>query len=101
MKALSASTGTLGVRVVEDEFTLDLIVHKVHLGSNHKEQCLFVNDHSDASLLDHLIQLANLFLLDVVHDISVAIAAPSPHVYLDSINVTTTLISLTQEFLDP
>ena len=69
MKALSTAASPLGVRIIEDEFALDLIVNEVHLCADHKHQGPFVDNDPHSSLLDDLVKCAYLILLHVVHHI--------------------------------
>ena len=96
MKALATATCSLRVRVIEDEFTLDLIVNEVHLCADYEEESFLVYDYPDASLLNDFVKLANLILLYIVHNIGVAVATTPPHIYLHSIS-----LFIFHQFVDP
>ena len=91
MEALSAAASTLRVGVVKDELALDLVVYEVHLCADDEHECLLIDDHTDALVLYHFVQLANLLFLHVVHHVGVPIAPTSAHVYLHSVNVGTVI----------
>ena len=98
MKALSTATCALSVRVVEYEFTLDLIVYEVHFRANNEHQGPFVDYDADSALLDDFIELPYLFLLHVVHHIWVAITSAPADINLHSIDVLFILF-LVHQFL--
>lgn len=91
MEALSAAASTLCVRVVKDEFALDLVIYEVHLGADDEHECLLIDDHADALVLYHFIKLADLLFLHVIHHVGVPIAPTSAHVYLHTVNFGTVI----------
>ncbi len=81
MKALAASTRALGIGVIEYKLAFDLIVNKVHFCADHKKESLLIDNDAHTLLLHDLIELSYLFLLHVIHDIAIAVAPATPHVY--------------------
>ena len=87
VKTLPAAACTFGVRIIEYELGLDLVVDVVHLHSDDEHQSLRINNYSHAPVLNYLVEPTYFsIILAVIHHIAIAVATASPDAHFYSVD---------------
>jgi hypothetical protein len=95
VETFTATAASLLVGVVEDELAAELVLLEGHFCADEGHDGLAVDDHLDASFLDHLVELLYVLVADVVHAVGQTRASllgqTDLHAHLGHQNVTNSL----------